>query len=134
MQEAIVAQGVELMLYGMGTVVLFLGLLVLATTAMSRLLSRYFPEAPPAPAPTGPRAVVASAQGPDPDVVAAISAASILAKTARDRMMVALDCIYPCYGFAHHKGYGTEIHRARLREFGPCREHRFTFAPVKAAS
>ena len=75
MQEAIVAQGVELMLYGMGTVVLFLGLLVLATTAMSRLLSRYFPEAPPAPVPTGPRAVVASAQGPDPDVVAAISAA-----------------------------------------------------------
>ncbi len=75
MQEAIVAQGVELMLYGMGTVVLFLGLLVLATTAMSRLLSRYFPEAAPAPVQTSPRAVVASAQGPDADVVAAISAA-----------------------------------------------------------
>lgn len=66
--------------------------------------------------------------------VAAISAASILAKTVRDRMMVALDRIYPCYEFARHKGYGTEVHRARLREFGPCREHRFTFAPVKAAS
>ena len=66
--------------------------------------------------------------------VEAISAASILAKTARDSMMVALDKLYPCYEFARHKGYGTEAHRARLREFGPCREHRFTFAPVKAAS
>ena len=66
--------------------------------------------------------------------VAAISAASILAKTVRDRIMEALDQIYPCYEFVRHKGYGTEAHRARLREFGPCREHRFTFAPVKAAS
>ncbi len=83
MQEGIVAQGVELMLYGMGTVVLFLGLLVLATTGMSRLLSRYFPEAPPAPVPTGARAVVASAPGPDPDVVAAISAALHLHRSRR---------------------------------------------------
>ena len=66
--------------------------------------------------------------------VAEISAASILAKTVRDKMMVKLDTIYPCYEFARHKGYGTEVHRARLREYGPCREHRFTFAPVKAAS
>ena len=66
--------------------------------------------------------------------VAAISAASILAKTVRDQKMTELDRIYPCYGFARHKGYGTEVHRARLREFGPCREHRFTFAPVRAAS
>lgn len=65
--------------------------------------------------------------------VAAISAASILAKTTRDRIMVDLDGIYPCYEFARHKGYGTELHRARLREFGPCREHRFTFAPVRKA-
>lgn len=64
--------------------------------------------------------------------VAAISAASIIAKTTRDRMMVKLDGIYPCYEFARHKGYGTELHRARLRKFGPCREHRFTFAPIKA--
>lgn len=66
--------------------------------------------------------------------VAEISAASIIAKTTRDRMMVELDRIYPCYEFARHKGYGTEVHRARLREFGPCREHRFTFAPLRSAS
>ena len=66
--------------------------------------------------------------------VAAISAASIIAKTTRDKMMVAMDRIYPLYDFASHKGYGTEVHRKRLQEFGPCREHRFTFAPVRAAS
>lgn len=68
------------------------------------------------------------------DSVAEISAASIVAKTTRDRMMVELDRVYPCYEFARHKGYGTEVHRARLREFGPCREHRFTFAPLSTAS
>jgi ribonuclease HII len=68
------------------------------------------------------------------DTVAAISAASIIAKTTRDHMMVELDKIYPHYEFARHKGYGTEIHRERLRKFGPCREHRQTFAPVRAAS
>lgn len=67
-------------------------------------------------------------------IVQAISAASILAKTARDRIMLDLDRLYPCYGFARHKGYGTQVHKARLREHGPCREHRFTFAPVRAAS
>ncbi len=66
--------------------------------------------------------------------VAEISAASIIAKTTRDRMMLELDRIYPWYEFVRHKGYGTEVHRARLREFGPCREHRFTFAPVSKAS
>jgi len=65
--------------------------------------------------------------------VAAISAASILAKTARDRMMVAMDRLYPHYAFAQHKGYGTEMHRDRLREHGPCAEHRRSFAPVRAA-
>ncbi len=68
------------------------------------------------------------------DSVAAISAASIIAKTTRDRMMVAMDRIYPLYEFARHKGYGTEVHRERLQKFGPCCEHRFTFAPVRAAS
>jgi len=68
------------------------------------------------------------------DIVPAISAASIIAKTARDRMMFELDKIYPGYEFARHKGYGTEIHRQKLREFGPCREHRQSFAPVRAAS
>lgn len=66
--------------------------------------------------------------------IAAISAASIIAKTTRDRMMLELDRIYPRYEFARHKGYGTAVHRDRLQEFGPCREHRFTFAPVKAVS
>jgi len=68
------------------------------------------------------------------DKVASISAASILAKTTRDRIMVSLDALYPGYEFARHKGYGTDVHRARLREFGPCREHRRSFAPVRAAS
>lgn len=63
--------------------------------------------------------------------VAEISAASIVAKTTRDRMMLELDRIYPCYEFARHKGYGTALHRERLREFGPCREHRFSFAPLR---
>jgi ribonuclease HII len=49
-------------------------------------------------------------------------------------MMFELDKIYPGYEFARHKGYGTEIHRQKLREFGPCREHRQSFAPVRAAS
>ncbi len=66
--------------------------------------------------------------------VASISAASILAKTVRDQRMMELDRLYPCYEFARHKGYGTAIHRARLDEFGPCREHRYTFAPVREAS
>jgi len=68
------------------------------------------------------------------DIVPAISAASIIAKTTRDQMMFELDRIYPGYEFARHKGYGTEIHRQKLREFGPCREHRQSFAPVRAAS
>jgi ribonuclease HII len=68
------------------------------------------------------------------DIVPAISAASIIAKTTRDRMMFELDNIYPGYEFARHKGYGTEIHRQKLRELGPCREHRQSFAPVRAAS
>ena len=68
------------------------------------------------------------------DRIAAISAASILAKTVRDGMMMELDRVYPCYEFARHKGYGTAVHRERLREFGPCREHRFTFAPLKVTS
>ncbi|NQV85777.1 MAG: ribonuclease HII [Woeseiaceae bacterium] len=68
------------------------------------------------------------------DLSPAISAASIIAKTTRDQMMVALDKIYPRYEFARHKGYGTEVHREKLREFGPCCEHRRTFAPVRAAS
>jgi ribonuclease HII len=56
-----------------------------------------------------------------------IAAASILAKVYRDRLMLALDCTYPGYGFAKHKGYGTAEHIANLREHGPCHIHRKTF-------
>lgn len=67
------------------------------------------------------------------DKVAAISAASIIAKTTRDRIMLGIDALYPNYEFARHKGYGTKIHCERLIEFGPCCEHRRSFAPVRAA-
>ena len=56
-----------------------------------------------------------------------IAAASILAKVTRDHMMVEYDKLYPEYGFAKHKGYGTAAHIAALREFGPCPIHRRTF-------
>jgi ribonuclease HII len=62
--------------------------------------------------------------------VPAISAASILAKTSRDALLVELDQIYPGYGFAQHKGYGTRAHLAALRLLGPCPIHRRSFAPV----
>lgn len=62
--------------------------------------------------------------------VPAISAASILAKTARDAMLVALDREYPVYGFARHKGYATPEHLAALALHGPCPAHRRSFAPV----
>ena len=66
--------------------------------------------------------------------VAAISAASILAKTARDKMLNELDSRYPAYGFAHNKGYGTPDHLAALARHGPCPAHRRTFAPVRQPS
>ena len=61
----------------------------------------------------------------------AISAASILAKTARDARMRELDGMHPGYGFARHKGYPTPAHVDALRQLGPCREHRRSFAPVR---
>ena len=66
----------------------------------------------------------------------AISAASILAKTYRDKLMVRLEKRWPGYGFETHKGYGTEDHYAALRLLGPCPQHRLTFRgvlPEKAA-
>jgi ribonuclease HII len=63
------------------------------------------------------------------DKVAAISAASILAKVHRDRMMIALDQIYPDYGFCRHKGYATVEHRERILRYGPCQQHRRSFRP-----
>jgi ribonuclease HII len=64
--------------------------------------------------------------------VKAISAASILAKTARDGEMVRLAETYPQYGFDRHKGYPTPDHLERLRWFGPCAVHRRSFRPVRA--
>ena len=66
-------------------------------------------------------------------LVPAISAASILAKTARDAEMVALDSRFPGYGFASHKGYSTPEHLAALSAFGPCAIHRRSFEPVRLA-
>ena len=63
--------------------------------------------------------------------VPAISAASILAKVTRDAMMRASDELYPAYGFGQHKGYGTSLHRDRLKQHGPCDLHRQSFAPVR---
>ena len=65
--------------------------------------------------------------------VAAISAASILAKVTRDRWCVEVDAQWPQYGFAAHKGYGTAAHLAALQAHGPCALHRRSFAPVAAA-
>ncbi len=61
----------------------------------------------------------------------AISAASILAKVSRDRLMIELDARWPDYGFAAHKGYGTRLHLETLRRFGPCPQHRRSFAPLR---
>lgn len=63
--------------------------------------------------------------------VAEISAASILAKTARDREMLRLHLQYPQYGFDRHKGYPTAMHLEALRHHGACEIHRFSFAPVR---
>lgn len=65
---------------------------------------------------------------PDGDALcASIAAASVVAKESRDRIMEAADRLYPCYGFAAHKGYGTAEHYQALREHGPCLLHRKTF-------
>lgn len=66
-------------------------------------------------------------------LVPAVSAASILAKTARDREMAELESRFPGYGFARHKGYPTPEHLAALRALGPCAIHRMSFAPVREA-
>ncbi len=63
--------------------------------------------------------------------VAAISAASIVAKVYRDRLCATLHAQYPAYGFAGHKGYPTAEHLQALRDHGPCPQHRHSFAPVR---
>ncbi|WP_292033747.1 MULTISPECIES: ribonuclease HII [unclassified Brevundimonas] len=61
-----------------------------------------------------------------------IAAASILAKTARDRLMIEMDATYPGYGFASHKGYNAPIHQSALTTLGPCPAHRRSWAPIRA--
>ena len=61
----------------------------------------------------------------------AISAASIIAKVTRDQQMQVLHTQYPQYGFNQHMGYPTEVHMQALKQYGPCEEHRRTFAPVR---
>jgi len=62
-----------------------------------------------------------------------IACASVLAKTARDALLVEWDTCYPGYGFAAHKGYGTAAHQAALHKLGPCPIHRLSFKPLIAA-
>lgn len=65
---------------------------------------------------------------------AAIAAASVIAKTTRDRVMERLDAAAPGYGFAEHAGYGTARHRAAIAQLGPCPAHRRSFAPISRAA
>ena len=60
-----------------------------------------------------------------------IAAASILAKVTRDRLMIEMDQQFPRYGFAQHKGYGTQQHRDAIAQHGPCPQHRHSFAPIR---
>ena len=66
-------------------------------------------------------------------LVASISAASVLAKVYRDRLMLSMHERYPDYGFDQHKGYPTPLHLERLKALGPCPIHRKSFAPVRRA-
>jgi ribonuclease HII len=61
----------------------------------------------------------------------AVACASILAKTHRDELMAALDAVYPQYGFAKHKGYGTKAHQAAIRQYCPCPIHRMSYRPLR---
>ncbi|MCG5500080.1 ribonuclease HII [Ectothiorhodospira lacustris] len=79
-----------------------------------------------------PCQVLAVVQGDK--TVAAISAASIIAKVYRDALMVALDAEYPGYGLAGHKGYPTPVHLEALARLGPSPCHRMSFAPVRRAA
>ncbi len=63
-----------------------------------------------------------------------IAAASIIAKVARDTIMIELDATWPGYGFASHKGYAAKVHREAIMSLGPCPAHRYCYAPVRAAA
>ena len=60
-----------------------------------------------------------------------LAAASVLGNVTRDRLMVEYDQLYPAYGFATHKGYGTPQHYAAIQQHGPCPIHRRSFAPFR---
>ena len=60
-----------------------------------------------------------------------VSAASVIAKVTRDRLMVKLSQQYPGYGFERHKGYGTRLHREALQILGPCTVHRMSYRPIQ---
>lgn len=64
-------------------------------------------------------------------ISSSIAAASILAKVARDRLMIEMDTVYPGYGFADHKGYHAQVHVEALRTLGPCAIHRRGWEPVR---
>jgi hypothetical protein len=64
------------------------------------------------------------------EVAACVAAASVVAKVTRDRLMRDLHTRYPVYGFARHKGYSTQSHMRALTSYGPCPEHRRSFANV----
>ena len=95
-------------------------------TIPSALLARELARRVPAGPVPSQRAVVRG-----DSLVAAISAASVLAKVWRDRYMDRLARSFPCYGFAEHKGYGTMRHLASIGCYGPCPAHRLTFQGVK---
>lgn len=67
-------------------------------------------------------------------LVLSIAAASVLAKTARDMLMIAMETEFPGYGFAHHKGYGTSAHRQALKTLHACPQHRLSFSPLRLLS
>lgn len=63
-----------------------------------------------------------------------IAAASIIAKVARDTIMIDMDTVWPGYGFAAHKGYAARVHLQAITDIGPCPIHRFCYAPIRAAA
>ncbi len=67
-------------------------------------------------------------------IVPQIMAASVLAKVTRDQLMIDSENMFPGYGFARHKGYGTQIHQVSLKKLGICEIHRKTYRPIILAS
>jgi ribonuclease HII len=114
-----------------------LNILVASKLAMARALEqltvapcRVLVDAVHIPQCTSPQTAIIGGDGKS----AAIAAASIVAKVARDEYMEALDDTHPGYGFRHNRGYATEEHLAALDRLGPCAAHRRSFAPVMQPS